>query len=429
MSTEKSVFSKSLDEVTSCANEVVGKVMFSVRDKNQLYIVLPTGILPDTKKVDPSIPYLRFTMEGQKSVMLTRMAFMGDENILSDFLRKLIRYRIEFEPCMVIIKNSDGRAIVKQMGQVATAVGETVSSAPANADAGITDIGILLEGIRQTRDSISAIENLLDAPDALLTNDEDDRLALRNRVVATKDQTLIELESLGEVISNFTGQPTDEWRQNVHTALAATVESIVSFSDLSPSLKAAKCKEMETLRQSIEGYLSHLDPVEDAEECNKFSSCFNKIILEDRKNTLDARLLKLEAKSEESNDAMISAIEGMVGNSSAMPMIPYPLASPANGCEAVLTLNMIHVVMAVRYGGLSIRLDLTNAPKLYRDLQGWDDRNPPQLHIVDRKRFVRLFSDVLAQHKARAAPSPSITPIVDTPSLDSKSSEDFYVIG
>ena len=392
-----------LDHIFSKADAIAGSAAFTIRDKNQFYFVLPDGVLPDDSGKDATIPYLRLSPEGQKSVMLTRLAFVRDQNILTDISMDQNRFLIEFSPIMIFLKNLQGQSLIKSLGGTSPADLQKIVSTGTSSGTAIEDIGYLLEGIRRTRKSIDAINCLPDGPSALLTTNDDERKALRCRMEATRDETLISLERLGEAIHYKPEQTVDEWRQEIHNRLSTTIDSILALNQLSGASLDEKRNEMRTLQQSIEGYISHLDPVEDEKECKIFSSCFSQMILDEKKEALGAQLEGLETKMEVSYDALINAIQSMVGNSSAMPKIPYPVASPANGYLATLNLNMIHIVLAVRSGGLSMKLDLQEVPRLYRELNGWDDKNPPRLHIISRSRFAKLFGDIA--DKIRAQPN------------------------
>ncbi len=81
-----------------------------------------------------------------------------------------------------------------------------------------------------------------------------------------------------------------------------------------------------------------------------------------------------------------------MGKGSSLPLIPHPQAEPAEGYAAKFVLNMIHVIMVVRFGGLSIRLDSERYPRLFNELRGWDAAHPPRVHIIDRRSLAALRS-------------------------------------
>ena len=408
MRKKKGEFSANLDQVFAAADDVAGSAAFTIRDRNQFYLVIPDGVLPNNSCNDATIPYLRFSPEGQKSVMLTRLAFVQDQNILTDILKSQNKFLIEFSPVMIFLKNLQGQQLLKNLEGSSPA--ELQKSVPVGTSSGtkIEDIGELLESIRKTRNSIDAINCLPDGPSALITTNEEERKVLRARMEETRDETLISLERLGEAIHYKPEQLIEEWRLEIHNRLSATINSILELSQLTSASYEAKRTEMKTLQESIEGYISNLDPVDDEKECKIFSSCFSQMILDEKKEALGVQLAGLETKMEISYDSLIGAIEAMVGNSSAMPKIPNPAATPARGFGATLNLNMMHIVLAVRFGGLSMKLDLEDVPHLYKELRGWDDKNPPRLHIIPRSRFVRMFGDVADKIPTSASRKKSI---------------------
>ena len=170
-------------------------------------------------------------------------------------------------------------------------------------------------------------------------------------------------------------------------ALSATIEAMVSFDDMAEHLRDGKRREMEALRQSIESYFATIDPKVDFDACRKFSTGVNQLILEERKDTLELKKVRQEKNIERGYDYIIASMQQMLGKGNSMPLIPNPAAEPAEGYMAKFVFNMVHIVMAVRFGGLSIALDCERYPRLYGELKGWNEVRPPRVHIVDRRRY------------------------------------------
>ena len=386
-------FSSALDVVMTDADAMTETLKLIIRDGNQFWFVLPDGILPNNPEADVTIPYLRFTVEGRRSNMLTRMVFMRDNGVIKDETTGK-RMLMEFRPCLLVGRNKEGRAVVQKVDDLDKppnlddAIIEAPKPPPPEPEGTkIPDIGELLAGLQDTRKSLETIDTLLEAPDALLEQDEAKRKELQNTIAATKDKALIGLGQLGEVLTRGSEQSLEEWREGISKALAATIEAMVSFDDMAEHLRDGKRREMEALRQSIESYFATIDPKSDFEKCRQFSSGVNKLILEDRKDTLEHKKVRLEKNVESGYDYIISSMQQMLGKGSSMPLIPNPAAEPAEGYMTKLVFNMVHIVMAVRFGGLSITLDTERYPRLYGDLKGWDVTKPPRVHIVDRRRF------------------------------------------
>ncbi len=390
-------FSTVLETVMTDAEAMTERLELSIRDGNQFWFVLPDRILPNNPEADVSVPYLRFTAEGRRSNMLTRMVFMHDNGVIKDEAAGK-RLLVEFRPCLLVGRNKEGRAIVQKVDDLdGLPKGDAAKAEPAKPEppkpppepegAKIPDIGELLAGLQQTRKSLETIDSLLEAPDALLEEDEGKRKELQTTIAATKDKALIGLGQLGDVLTRGGEQSLEEWRAGVSKALEATIEAMVSFDDMAEHLREGKRREMEALRQSIEAYFATIDPKADFEACRKFSTGVNQLILEDRKETLELKQGKLEKHIERGYDYIIASMQQMLGKGSSMPLIPNPAAEPAEGYMAKFVFNMVHIVMAVRFGGLSIVLDCERYPRLYGELKGWNEARLPRVHIVDRRRF------------------------------------------
>jgi len=392
-------FATSLEMVYTDAEKMEDGVAATIRDGNQFWFVLPDGILPNNPDADVSVPYLRFTAEGRRAAMLTRMAFMRDSGavVCSATGKKLL---LEFRPCVMLSRSKEGHHIAQQVDEVdgvpvmkQQEPDEPAAPPPPPPEpqgAKIPDIGELLDGLQQTRKSLDTIDTLLAVPDALITEDEDKRKELQDTIHATKDKALIGLGRLGDVLARGAEQSLEDWREGVSKALAETIEAMVAFDDLADHVRDEKRRELEALRQSIESYFATIDPKTDMEACKKFSTGVNQIILEDRKDTLQKKRGRLEKHIERSYDYIIAALQQTLGKGSSLPLIPHPQAEPAEGYFAKFVLNMIHVVMVVRFGGLSILIDSERFPRFFNEMRGWDASHPPRLHIIDRRGFAAL---------------------------------------
>ncbi|MEI6985196.1 MAG: hypothetical protein WCK65_03625 [Rhodospirillaceae bacterium] len=395
-------FATSLDATLADAAKITGTLELTIRDGNQFWFVIPDGILPNNPNADVTVPYLRFTVEGRRATMLTRMVFTREGGVIADAATGK-KFLLEFRPCVMLTRTKDGGTIVntveesdgvpvfeRSQDKTAPPAPEPKSTEPQGTQ--IPDIGELLEGLRQTRMSLDTIDNLLTAPDNLLAEDEGKRRELQGTIAATKDKALIGLGQLGDVLARGTEQSLDEWREGVSNALNATIEAMVSFDDLAEHVRDGKRREMEALRQSIESFFATIDPKADADACRKFSTGVNQIILTERKDTLKVKAVKLEKNVERSYDHIIASLQQVLGKGSSVPLIPHPFAEPAPGYETKFVLNMIHIVMAVRFGGFSIRLDCELHPRLQNELRGWNVANLPRIHFTDRKNFAALHS-------------------------------------
>jgi hypothetical protein len=388
-------FASSLESVYADAEAITEKVTLTLRDTNQFWFVIPNGILPSDPSVDITVPYMRFTPEGRRTNMLTRMIFSRDGGAVADTVSGK-RLLLEFRPCVLLSRSKEGRTQVQRMesfdGPLVTSEQQTRPPEPQPQGAAIPDIGVLLEGLQETRKSLDTIDTLLAKPDALLTEDEQKRQELQETLASTKDKVLMGLGDLGNVLSLRDQHTLDHWRQEVSKALSTTIEAMVAFDDLAGQVRDDKRRELEVLRQSIDAYFSTIDPAINVEQCRRFSAGVNQIILEDRKQTLEVKRGRIEKTVERNYDHIISSLWPSVNKGTTLPLIPHPTLEAAEGYFAKIVLNMIHIVMVVRLGGLSIRLDTMTYSRLHSDLRGWDTTNPPRVHIVDRRRFLALRS-------------------------------------
>jgi hypothetical protein len=382
-------FGASLDALYEGAEQITDAISLTVRDVNQFWFILPDGILPNNPEADVTVPYLRFTAEGRRACMLSRMVFTRNNGVVPDSTtgRKVM---LEFRPCLLLSRGREGGASVQRLDDFETPSAPPPPPEPEGTK--IPDIGELLEGLHETRKSLDTIDTLLTTPDALLAADDDQRRQLQEDISSTKDKALIGLSQLGDVLARGPEQSLTEWREGVSTALAATIEAMVAFEDLSEHIREEKRRQLETLRQSIESFFATIDPSVDFDACRKFSTGVNQIILSERKDTLQIKRTKLEKNIEKSYDFIISSLQQALSKGSSLPLIPHPATEPADGFETKIILNMIHIVMAVRYGGLSIKLDTERFPRFHTERRGWDTTHPPRIHVVDRRRYQALMA-------------------------------------
>ncbi|MBI1208303.1 MAG: hypothetical protein GC191_13590 [Azospirillum sp.] len=395
MSKDPLDFTSGLELFHADAAKIKDDIAYTISDGNQFWFVLPDGVLPDPRKVDVSLPYLRFTAEGRRDCMLTRALFGRNSSVVTDQVtgEKLL---LDFRPCVLVGRNLEGKAFTRTAESGAVPAEHEQSSAPpveppaTDVEAEgteIPDIGELLDGLQQTRKSLDTIDSLLAAPDALLVQDDDRRRELQETIAETKDQVLIGLGDLGELLSRKPEGDLEEWRMGVSKAVSATIEAMMTFEGVSAHLQEQKRHELEALRKSIESYFATIDPTVDGEACRKFSSGINKIILSDHKDTLTDRRVRLTAQIGKRYDSIVVALQDLMPKGVTLPLIPFPYLEPAQGYKARLVLNMVHVVIAVRYGSFSIKLDTSGFQRLFIEMKGGDTQRAPRVHIVDRRRY------------------------------------------
>jgi len=393
-------FSTSVDLVFRDAAEIRDNLTFRFQDGNQLWFILPDGVLPAHPEIDVSVPYLRFTAQGRRDCMLTRLIFMRNQGAVED-LASGLSLRLEFRPCTLVGRTSEGRSYSRRGDPLKPDQGPegTTGAAPGPAAGGteVPDIGALLAGLEQTRASLGTIDTLLQTPDALLVEDDRQRHQLQQTLSTTRDQVLIGLGQVGELLSRRTDQPLEEWRLDLSKAISDTIEAMVTFEDMSPLVREEKRRELEALKNSIQSYFGSIDPETDYAACRRFSSGVNKLLLEDRRQTLAHKQANLTRSLSRSYDGIISTLQHLMPKGVELPLIPFPHVEPVAGAQGLVVLNMIHLVLALRFGGLSIRLETENHPRLGSLLTVGDGTTPPRLHIIDRRRFALLGTRRAAQ--------------------------------
>lgn len=390
-------FSKTMETVYADADSLPEHLDMYLMNGNQFWFVLPDGILPYNPEVEISVPFLRFTPEGRRANMLTRMMFSRKGGVVID-AQSGRKFLVEFRPCVLVGKSKEGANFSRKVAEFDGPSAPAPAPAAAAEEEGtkVPDIGEMLSGLQQTRKSLDAIDSLLAAPDSLMDADEGKRQALQETLSQTKDKALQGLGQLGDALARGGEQSLDEWRTSVTRALNATIEAMVSLDDLSEHLRDEKRQELEKLRQSMEAYFSSIDPKTDFEQCRKFSAGVNELILEERKETLEIKQVRLEKNLEEGYDGVMLALQSALGKGSTMALIPHPYVEHNKGFDALLVMNMAHVIMAVRYGGVSIQLDTDRFPRMHSELKGWDATRLPRIHICDQRRFASLRAAVAA---------------------------------
>ncbi len=383
MTTEPPSFHSVLDLVCTDADQARDGLTLSIRRGNEFWFVLPDNILPAGPNSDNWLPYLSLDPNGRRAYLLARMAFSGtDGTIVDSTSGKVIL--VDFQPCVLVGRNKEGRGTIRRFDDVKP-LKPPPPPPPEPEGPTIPDVGALLTGLEETRQTLATVDSLLDDPNSLLTEDEEKRREIQGAIAATKDRALIGLERLGEALSLGPSQPTEEWRENVHKALTETIEAMVSFEDLADDLRDEKRQELEVLHRSIVTYFARIDPKLNAEACQQFSRGVNQIILEERKSSLNEKCERLEVSIEKNYEYIISTLQGFISKGASLAMIPFPFIESISGTQIKLVFNMVHLAMAVRFGGLSIRLDTSKSPRLHDELRGWDESHPPRVYIVDRR--------------------------------------------
>ncbi|MEI6560246.1 MAG: hypothetical protein WCO00_17750 [Rhodospirillaceae bacterium] len=346
-------------------------IRLRVTDDNQLWFIVPGGVLPETAGADSRASGLSLTPAERRAILMLRLMFMRDRGLfLSDTGQ---RFQLRFRPAVVIRRDSAGRTRAKR-----------IDLCDDEEDRKrIDDPGAVLSGLVDVRRSLETVEALLNQPEALTDADPAKRMAARDAITSTGDPGLMSLGQVADAITRGATLPTDEAVAGISAALARTIEAMCRLDDLPPALREVKRQELTVFRRLIEEYLTTVHPREDNYEYRQFTICINSIFLGEQKGLLKSRLVRLEQSLASDFEGIIATMEGCLRGSSSLPLIPHPIIEEKGEAAPCVSLNMIHLMMAVRHHGLSIRLDTRAHTPLDKSLRGWSVGNPPRVHIVE----------------------------------------------
>ena len=364
----------------------------AIHDRNQFSFVLSDGALPREGDVERHISGMR-SKASRHAVLLVRTVFLHENIAVVSNNGKSERVLLEFQPCVIVGRNKVGMATVRidpipaPDGIPHDEVAQVVHD-QNDCELVIPDLGDLLAGLEQTTRSLELTETLLASPEMLTSSDDSVNNTLHHEIIASKDKVLSGLTALGNVLSQGACcNSREEWLARVSAAVAATIEALVSFDDYSGHVRDDKLREMKALRAAIESYFGTIDPVADVEECEKFSRGINRLILDEHRDNIIKKKIKIEEGIEKTYGDIITMLQHALPKSTAISFLPLPIVRPAEGFYAKFVFNMVHVVMAVQNGGLAIRLDTDKHIRLHRDCKGWDEACPPRVHIIDRRNY------------------------------------------
>ncbi|MEI6558671.1 MAG: hypothetical protein WCO00_09710 [Rhodospirillaceae bacterium] len=376
------------EEIYGDAGRSGNGLTLAVHDHNQFWFVLPDGVFLPEGEAEKHISGMR-SQTSRRAVMIARTVFLDQPLLIANGGSYTKRVLLEFQPCLLVGRSKEGKGTTRVESRL------SLEAAPATAAPVIPDMGPLLADLEQTAQSLELTEALLADPDQLTTRDDARRHELQGAIARTKDQVLVGLEGLGRVLAARDSQPREAWMAEISAAVTGTITAIVAFESFAEHIREDKMREMDALRQSIERYFGTVDLTD--ETCEKFSRGINKMILEGHKVGLDRKKDGLETEIERTYEHIISTLHQALPRGTSISLLPRPTVGSANGFSVRFVFNMVHLVLAIQNGGLSIRLDTEGFPRFHADFRGWDETHPPQVHITERRRYE-------AVHRRRQTP-------------------------
>lgn len=386
-----------LDSIAADADRLAGEINLTIPSAGQLWILLPDGALPGNDGGPCSLASMK--LPGKRhAVLLARQIFMrngacavtaGDRRVV-----------IDFQPSIIAGRTKEGRAYAK-----ADAALSLNDAAPEPETEALPDPGELLASLQTSTKSLEAIDDLLGDPSAIAAEDEATRAAVQEKLVAAKDKALSGLGELGAILAQGDGGNRDAWLERVAEVSSRMVEDMADMDGLPEEAKAGKLKALEDFKMTVARYFASVDPNSPA--VRKFSAGISQLVLQERREVVASKKTALERDLEETYSALISLVQAAVPKGGGMSLLPLPRIEPAPGSWGRIVFNMCHLVMAVQHGGFHMRLEVDpRNRRAWDDCRPWDDKSPPQVHIVARSAY--------GGRTPRKAP---VAPAVDASSL------------
>ena len=369
-----------LDSIAADAEKLGDGVTLSIPDPGQIWITVPDGALPSGDAGPTSIAAMKLPTK-RHAVLLVRQIFL--RRGLCVFNAGQRRILVEFQPAIIAGRTKDGRTYARADAGLSlsdTRPGPETPPAP--------DPGQLLESLQNSTRSLEAIDGLLADPGAISSLDEDTRTAAREKLAATKDKALSGLGVLSTILAEGDRGDREGWLAKVAEASGSMVEHMADLDGLPEEAKAGKLKALEEFKVTVARYFATIDP--NSPVVKKFSAGIGEMVLKERREVVHSKKAGIEKDLEETYAALISVLQSAMPKGGNMPLLPLPRIEPAHGYWGKILFNMCHLMMAVQHGGFHMRLDIDpRNRRAWNDCRAWEERNPPQVHIVSRAEHDR----------------------------------------
>ena len=380
-----------MDSVAEYAERLEGEIGLTY-SRGEFWLTLPDGSLGIENK-DCSLAAMKLPAK-RCAVLLVRQLFLrtgacslraGNRKVLVDFM-----------PALIVGRTREGRRYSKS-DTALSLTDPQPESGPALDE--IPDPGLLLESLAQSTKTLRAIDELLEDPSAIASEDAAERDEAKEKLIAAKDKALAGLGDLSSVLAQGDDGDREAWLARVAEASSQMVEEMADLDGLPEEAKAGKLKALDDLKKSIARYFAHVDPNSPA--VRKFSAGITQLVLEERREVIEGKKSRTERSLEDAYAGIIELMQAASPKGGSMTLLPLPRIENTPGFWCKIVLNMHHLVLAVQLGGFHMRVeaDPGRARRLWEELRAWDDVNPPRIHIVTKSD-----ADRMAARTAAAAP-------------------------
>ena len=343
------------DSIASDAEKLAGSVTLTIPDPGHIWLTLPDGVL------------------------LVRQIFLKDGFCTFNVGGR--RILIEFQPAIIAGRAKDGRAFART--DSALSISDAKPKPPEPDPPDVPDTGKLLESLQNSTKTLEAIDELLADPAAISSKDAETRAAAHEKLAAAKDKALNGLGTLSSILAEGDNGDREAWLARVAEASSSMVEDMADLDGLPEEAKSAKLKALDELKQTVARYFASVDP--NSPVVQKFSAGIGALVLKERREVVQSKKDIIEKDLEEAYSALISVVQSAMPKGSNVSLLPLPRVEFAHGCWGKVVFNMTHLMMTVQNRGFHMRLDIDPRNKrVWNEFRAWEDRNPPQIHIVSQ---------------------------------------------
>jgi len=366
-------------QILDCFHQMEETIRFELIDGNQFYFVFPDRIINDsgTSRVFGCDP---MDSNEIKACALARLMFLRSDHRFVD--------RRNLRPLLV-----DFQALPRQSA-LAFGCASSLESGFGDRPPGLAEpeapqeIGVLFDLLGASQGALGVISNLIQDPMNLkdleqAAGDE----ARQTRLRQLSGDFLRHLSAFSDTIAQSDRMPTELWRSAVRERLIDVIQSLTKTYELTGQEHQDKLSELEQFRSSIDEYLSLIDPVTDVEEIMKLGVCVNALVLDSRQSSLRRKIERTDDQIDHAFLAAEQEVLALIPRGAITPEVPRVLTRSVRGGELTLQLSFVHLMIAARLGGLSVRIDFSGARHLAPEYAGANLGHYPRLHLCSQTRF------------------------------------------
>ncbi len=392
-----------LDSIAGDAGKVSGEIRVSYSG-GDFWVILPSGAI-DSSDGECQLAAMKLPIK-RHAVLLVRQLFLRNCNCKFKVGDRYVT--IEFRPAVIAGRTREGRSYVRSDESLSL---EELLTEPIQDVAEIPDPGDLLDLLEKSTEGLKAIDEILQDPSSVMTEDDAKRNEVRIKLEATKDVALSKLTELGNLLAKGDGGNRDGWLTRVAETSSEMVEAMADIDHLPESARLKKLNLLDDLKHTIAKYFCNVRM--NSEAMKSFSCRITEAVLSERREVIEAKKRRSEHDLENTYSAIINVIQSVVPKGSAMVLMPLPEIRRAPNIWCTIILNMHHLVLAVQHGGFHMRafVDSDGSKRLWNELRAWDHNHHPRIRIVSEDEAHRK----LHQKLTSIAPWGSLTSDEDIP--------------